>query len=300
MLGAILGAHSSCICPPESQFMTDFLHVSVEPAPRLARIVADRRFRTWGDDVEDLRRELAAVTEPYSESLLRLVRRYAGRVRRPGATVWIDHTPRHSRHAAVLAEMFPAARFIHIVRDGRGTAASVLPISWGPNTIESAAHWWVELLAHGLALESWGGTRVMRVRYEDVLADPEATVRALAAFAGLPYEPGMLSGDGYRLPPDPTRLHVLIGQPPQHQRAQAWAESLTPRQIEIFEWVAGDMLRYLGYELRFGSRARPPSVIERWSARIRERIAFAVNRWRDWRRRRRHVTMLEARRPRPR
>ena len=44
----------------------------------------------------------------------------------------------------------------------------------------------------GLALESWGGARVMRVRYEDLVQDPKKTVRAIADFCDLAYEPAML------------------------------------------------------------------------------------------------------------
>jgi hypothetical protein len=293
----MLGAHPDCICTPESEFMTDVLRVSADPGARLASIVADERFLPWEGDLDALRQELATHGGDYAESLLRIVRRYAASVGREGARVWIDHTPLNARVAATLLEMFPAARFIHIVRDGRAVAASVLPLTWGPNTVERSAHWWIELVAFGLALESWGRERVMRVRYEDLVGDPESTVRSLSAFTGLSFDPVMLRADGFRPPPDPVKQHALIGQPPRRDRARAWTTALTPRQIEIVEFVAGDLLRYLGYDVQFGLKARPPSMFEHWSGAIRERLSyFLISRWRNRRRMAQRRAIMEAER----
>jgi hypothetical protein len=41
---------------------------------------------------------------------------------------------------------------------------------------------------------------------------------------------------------------------------QAWEKKLTPRQIEIFESQTMDLLSYLGYEPKFGLRARKASL----------------------------------------
>jgi hypothetical protein len=256
--------------------MTEFLHLDY--GRRIERILDDKRFSLWKSDPEVLRGELHKVQEPYPEVLLKMFRGYAAAVGRPNAELWIDHTPRNLTVAATLAEMFPSSRFIHIVRDGRAVAASILPISWGPNTSQVAAHWWAEQVAFGLALESWAGPKAIRVRYEDVLTDPEQTLRTLASFLGLNYQPEMLRGDGYRPPFDREKIHVLVGRPPQPQRAEAWKQSLTSRDIEIFEWVAADLLRYFGYELMFDVKARPPSSFERLSGALRENLArFVVN-----------------------
>ena len=260
-------------------------------------IFADDGFRMWGLDIDTLRRELGTLPASYADVSTWLVRRYGATVGKSSADIWIDHTPLHVKFAATLSGIFPTAKFIHIVRDGRGVAASVLPLDWGPNTVERAARWWTELLAFGLALESWGGTRVIRVLYEDLILEPETTVRRISAFVGIDYRPAMLKADGFVLPPDPGRQHALIGSPPQPDRARAWSKTLSPREIEIFESVAADLLTYLGYELQFGMGARPPSTAEHlisafWD-RYRERL---VNRIRWRRRRTKRLRLIEARR----
>jgi hypothetical protein len=151
-----------------------------------------------------------------------------------------------------------------LVRDGRGVAASVLPLDWGPNDVLRAADYWMARCAVGLAAElQLGPDRVMRVRYEDLLANPEKTLRGIATFAGLDYEPAMARGTGHWPNRYNERQHRLVGQPPDQSRAESWQQSLTPRQIEIFESAAGEFLETLGYQPEYGIHAQParPSEI---------------------------------------
>jgi len=266
-LGAILGAHPQCVCVPESSFKTAVLAgapASAGPRELVGSFLEDLEFQRWGLDAGLLRKELETVDLTYPQALVHLVSRYGESIDRRRPRVWIDHTPSNVHSAVTLSEMFPAARFLHIVRDGRGVAASVLRLSWGPNTIERAAHWWAEELGFGLALESWDRARVMRVRYEDLVTRPEQVVPSIADFCGLEFDPAMLRADGIPPPRDPRRHRPsLLGRPSEPSRATAWERTLSARQIEIFESIAADLLGYLGYPLRLGSRARPTSRTER-------------------------------------
>ena len=275
LLGAILGAHRECLCVPESPFKTDLLRFhnpdSGDVRSLLSAILSTRRFRLWGLDDGQLRRDLSELELTYPEALLWLVRQYGQHAGKPDSRVWVDHTPSNVRSAVTLTELFPSAKFIHIVRDGRGVASSILPLDWGPNSIDGAARWWVDSLAFGLAAETWGGSRrVLRVRYEDLVLDCESQVRALCAFLNLDFQPGMLHADGFKVPSYTTNQHGLVGSKPQSTRVQAWERALTRRQIEIFESIAGEMLRFLGYELKFGRSARGATRAEKWLSAIRE------------------------------
>ncbi len=279
LLGAILGTHHDGICTPESQFIMETM-TSLEPERRLRSAITEDRFSGWGPDRATWLDALPS-SAGYRDMLLALVRGYADRAGRSNAHVWIEHTPQHALRAAMLLDLFPDARFIHIVRDGRGVAASVLPLTWGPNTVERAAHWWLELLSFGLALESWGQAPVLRVRYEDVVTDAERVVRHIAAFAGLEYSNAMLRADGYR-PWDPRRQHTLVGQPPRADRADGWRKALSARDIEVFEAIARDTLAYLGYPACFPVTARRPTAAEHGWAAVHERLrGFVTNPWRD-------------------
>lgn len=89
-----------------------------------------------------------------------------------------------------LAAMLPAARFIHVVRDGRDVAASLLSRDWkDPRTGQpfdyvtsagAAARYWASLAGIGLEAERAIGARVLRVRYEDMVVDAAGVLRAVA------------------------------------------------------------------------------------------------------------------------
>ena len=250
MLGAMVGGHSLCVCVPETQFIEhlftrdDFDLDAVEPQKTLSSIVADERYRLlWNLPLDPAVVNPAELGSTYAEVLSWLVRAYGRHLGKSSATLWVDHTPTNFKRGLTLLRMFPDARFLHLVRDGRGVAASLLPLDWGPNDIFRAAEYWMARCAVGLAAElQLGPDRVLRVRYEDLLANPEPTLRGIASFAGLDYEPAMAQGTGHWPNRYNERQHRLVGQPPDQSRAESWHHSLTSRQIEIFESAAGEFL----------------------------------------------------------
>ena len=72
-----------------------------------------------------------------------IVKKYGKHVGKPDPRIWVDHTPQNLIHAKLLVDLFPDARMIHIVRDGRAVANSLMRVDRGPNNIEDAANFWV-------------------------------------------------------------------------------------------------------------------------------------------------------------
>jgi hypothetical protein len=90
-------------------------------------------------------------------------------------SIIVNKTPSYANIIDMLGYLFPDAKFIHMVRDGRGVATSVLPLTWshGPPTLDSAATWWEARL---LNVTRWGlkhPDRIVHVRFEDLVTDPE-------------------------------------------------------------------------------------------------------------------------------
>jgi hypothetical protein len=149
----------------------------------------------------------------------------------------------------------------------------------------SAARHWIEYVAHGFAAEATlGADRIIRVHYERILAEPEATMKRISSFLGIEFCPAMLVPAGLALPAHTRHQHTLIGAPLDAKRIDAWRHSLTKREIEIYEAVSGDLLPLLGYEMSSG-RARPPSRVEaigltltEWRIRFSNRIRSASKR----------------------
>ena len=277
MLGAMIGAHPQCLCVPESQFKEDLIQsfdrpiAQVSPLEVLRFIEATRRFQIWELPLDLSRLSDSDFADSYRSVIDWLVREY-GRVQgKVHFKFWVDHTPSNIRFGHTLVEHFPEAKLIHIVRDGRAVASSLLPLDWGPNTIDKAAYAWMQGMSIGLAAEKfWESDRMIRVRYEDLVRDPDSTLENICKFLKIDYRPEMAEGNGFSVPKYTAKQHSLVGRRPDPTRVEGWKKSLTSRQIEIYESIAAELLYYLGYELCFGWRARKITRMERRLGVIRE------------------------------
>lgn len=106
---------------------------------------------------------------------------------RAGARTWVEMTPPNGKRADALCRMFPDARFIHMVRDGRDVAASVARRSWGPNDTLSALTWWRQGMATiEKSMSKADPGRVRSIRLESlVVSRREEEYAGLLEFAGL-------------------------------------------------------------------------------------------------------------------
>ena len=286
LLGALLGAHSRCVCVPEMPFKFDLLYGIDWNAPGLSwwkirkTIEHLGSFRMWGIDPDDLASrngDAPGHDLTYRQVIEDLVRQYAVAADRESADVWVEHIPHNIRHVHALLAEFPDAVILHLIRDGRGVAASLLPVGWGAGTELAAAGYWAEHLAYGFAAERQAPDLVHRVHYERLLREPQAELARLCEIAGLEMEPQLGRETRFPIPRDTLGQHALVARPPDPARADSWKTALSRRQIETFEYQAGELLRSLGYELEFGGRATPPSMVERMQLELRG-LAWEVKR----------------------
>jgi hypothetical protein len=133
-------------------------------------------------------------------------RTYAAIGQVSGSPVVIDSSKHASLAFCLRSSPGVDLRVVHMVRDSRAAAYSWSKIVDRPEAAGSqmstyapasaAMRWNVQNSA--LQLLSQLGTPTLRVRYEDFVRAPNATLREIAAFAGLPAVPesGFLGADG--------------------------------------------------------------------------------------------------------
>ncbi len=103
-----------------------------------------------------------------------------------GATAFVDTTPPNAENAHRIVDLFPDAKVLHLVRDGRDSAASVVKKKWGPDRHMEALRWWYErtLRAH-LSLARCPAESVLEVNMDAlVLHDRDRQLDRLFAFLG--------------------------------------------------------------------------------------------------------------------
>src|SRR5262245_28287594 len=298
LLGTVLGAHPDCCPVPESQFKIELLSKlprDAEPAQAMRALrtaLRSPRFQSWRSALGQLEPAGIGPAGSYAELIDRLAAAYAGVAGKREATHWIDATPSNKNFLPTLLQLFPDARAIHIVRDGRAVAHSVMQRDWGPNTVITAAWWWLGHLAHGLAAEqSLAPDRIRRVQYEALVRHPKATLAGLCQWLELEYSERMLDCRCYTVDSRAATYNPLTTRAPQDDRADAWRKTLSARQVDIFEAESKEMLTYLGYAMDHGPRARPATFTEKSRMAIAElalgtarAIAFKARRT-DWSRR---------------
>ena len=129
---------------------------------------AHDRFKRWGLPPEVVY-EAAEHSKPqtYADAI-RLV--YSCYARSKGKLRYGDKTPRYVRKLELISRVFPEARFVHVIRDGRDVALSLLERDWGPKTIEQAASLWRKRVRAGRRAGAILGRRCyIEVRYEDLV-----------------------------------------------------------------------------------------------------------------------------------
>jgi hypothetical protein len=150
-----------------------------------------------------------------------------------------ERTPWHVLHLPLIAEVYPDARFVHIVRDGRDAVRSIVAQPWGPATVAAAAEEWRDSVAAGLAAAPALGERLLELRYEEMLTSPAEQIERLYGHLGL---------EGGREEALAAAGEVAnLGAQDRRVGSGKWREGWGRRDLRAFERVAGDLLRELGY-----------------------------------------------------
>lgn len=153
-----------------------------------------------------------------------------------GVHAWADKTPHYLENLDEIVRLFPDARFIYIVRDGRDVALSLLKKPWGPNNIYSCAQLWKRYNEKftGLINDLEQDNRLLKLRYEDLSSDIEQTIKSIFGFLQIPVSDDKIS----------HLSATLI-----NSNYDKWMTQMSPRQIKIFEAVAHNTLTRFDYRL---------------------------------------------------
>jgi hypothetical protein len=129
---------------------------------------------------------------------------------RKGARVRGEKTPAHLRHVPILLRWFPSGRVLHMVRDPRAVFVSELRrqrrsttgpyglIRHVPGLLEftllvQTVLTWVEATARASRYTMRYPARYRTVRFEDLVREPETTLRGICDFVGIPFDADMIA-----------------------------------------------------------------------------------------------------------
>jgi len=164
-----------------------------------------------------------------------------------GKTRWGDKTPYYVLHLDALLEMFPNAQIVHLIRDGRDCAFSMLERKWDLWIFNyyHAAYTWNKYVRAGKAFGKKHPDHYFEIRYEDILDQPETSIKNLCEFLDIDFNQSVINfgkSDGSGKTP-------LLQKPLQKSNQGKWKSNLSKRQRSTFEALASETLAGCGYEV---------------------------------------------------
>jgi hypothetical protein len=273
MLRLILDRGPDVAIPPESMFLTDFEAAFARGEPRDAE--AARRFmdEVWNHPkvrLWELAGEPPAVPpgqSPPDAYRFVVVAPFKAYAAQHGKARWGDKTPHYVHHVDHLLALWPRARFVVLVRDGRDVALSLRKMPFGPNNAWAAAPWWARGIQAGEQAQGAHPDNVLTVRYEDLARCPRDVVPQICEFLGLRYSEEMLAleqADPSKIVRDQASWFPTLFDGINTTAVARWEREMSERDQRVFAARAGAELARLGYDVAPNGAHRVTPLQERW------------------------------------
>jgi hypothetical protein len=178
--------------------------------------------------------------------------------RKQGVRRWAEKTPDHVLCIAQIKRLMPDALIVHIIRDGRDAALSLVNLkpAWiRPFLLERGSKllsfgvYWKWLVRKGRAAGRKIGADYYELHYEELVENPRTTLAKLGDFIGhdLDYDRIQQVGVG-----SVSRPYTSFERPASAESFSPtgrWKKQVSLEDLARFEALAGDCLQETGYSL---------------------------------------------------
>jgi hypothetical protein len=269
LLRLMLTSHPDICIPPESDFIPALYEKwrdrQAQSADDIEALVADLtghnpKLAEWKLDLAALRQRLAQLLPfPLSTFIAAVYQQYAAQFS-PAATRWGDKNPQYCEQVGLILELFPSAKIIHIIRDGRAVYNSFIKANRShgavyPEAPERAARYWRNSMLRARRFQTH--PHYLELRYESLVTNSEAELRRICDFLGITCLPEQmlnypeLNRSRELVPSSRLEWHSATLRSPDPAKISEWRSELTRPKTLAFELCAGHDLLLNGYELTF-------------------------------------------------
>lgn len=269
LLRLMVNAHPRLRVPRESWFISDLMDQLPLDSPlteqerELAfRLISNHhRWKEWEIADEKLREIIDSLESPLLRDLVDAVfQNCANPENKPR---WGDKTPPYLKEMDRLHQLFDKAKFIHIIRDGRDVCVSLLKTKWNDRTtIEQIAQYWCEMVEAGIASGGRLGKELyLEVNYEDIVLQPEESLKRICDFLGEEFDGRMLdfyqsSSEELSEAQKQKQIHEKTKRPPKSSDAYRWRREMNPMAVALFEAIAAETMDRVGQNRRYQGALR--------------------------------------------
>lgn len=275
LLQRVLNAHPKIAVMPEAHWIYQLLERTTETTPE--RTVKDEivpallehpKFARLGISRDQLLVLIGNGEHPAYSTFVRRIFDLYGKMQ--GKDLVGNKTPGLVRRLELVHELWPEARIVHLIRDGRDIFLSIrnrplhnrgpsARISSTEDPVSIAALWWELNVQMGRAAGRSLGTELYcEVRYESLVGRPAEICAELCALLGVPSSDAMLKFY--------EKGKTKKGTRPITPGLRDWQSQMPADEVEAFESAAGGLLEELGYSRTF---PHPRRELVECSARVR-------------------------------
>lgn len=271
LLRVICDSHPEITVPPECGF-TEWWHEkykdwkSIDNQTRRLNsfcgdLASSRKFETWNFDFSYFKNLVKAYKPENYADLVALVHVAFGLEKGKKIKAWGDKNNYFINKTDLLNQLFPEAKFIFIVRDGRDVATSYISLKnlktespyapKLPSEINEIALEWNRNNSKVTSfLSGLKESNILILRYEDLVNRLEENCKMICKFLNVPFNPQML--EYYKIGLEPMQTldwKKKTLRSPDKLAIGKYKKLLTSEEIDLFNSIAGKTLKEFGYEV---------------------------------------------------
>jgi hypothetical protein len=175
----------------------------------------------------------------------------------PNKKIWGDKSPNNTKHISVIKEIYPQAKFIHIVRDVRDCCLSANK-AWKSNIYRCAQRWDDTLLEFNNQIKHMNADDIFIIKYENLLENPIERISCMCKFLEIQFENEMLKINKFtENVGGAAGKKKIIGS-----NKDKYLEKMSGKQIHRIEKIAINSIKKLNYEHTYeGPQKKVPKLL---------------------------------------
>jgi protein-tyrosine sulfotransferase len=244
LLRVILDTHPNIVCGPEFKII-----------PSIAEHWANTA-RSYESVLQSYNLSPEKFSSSYASFILDLL---GPLLEKSGKQRIAEKSPNNVFYFYHLNQMFPESPLVHLIRDGRDVVCSLLTMNWMSadsnkklpytESAAEAARYWVQAVTTGRKAGSTPSAqrKYFEVRYEDIIQNPESTLRSLFTALDEPWDPCVLEFHTKKRDLGEESSASQASQKMYSSSLGRWERDLADEDKYVVKRVAGDLLIELGY-----------------------------------------------------
>ncbi|WP_404454409.1 sulfotransferase [Virgibacillus necropolis] len=214
--------------------------------------------------IEDIRNAYNINKDDVNRSFSSFISSFFGKFKLENtANRIVEKTPHNILIMKELINIFPDAKFIHVFRDGRDVASSLVTMNWHDfqgkplpyvQNIQNATDYWKQVITKSFtdSNDPILKGKVKFIKYEDLIAEPKKLMKDILTFIEEPWSEQVLDYSNVDRGYEPNESSTSqVSKQIYTNSKKRWQRDFTEKDKQVFKEIAGSLLIDLGYENNF-------------------------------------------------